>query len=589
MKFGFLLIAIENFKSIRAMEFNFDRPVGVHLIAGDNRVNRRLGSNGAGKSSIFDALCFVLYGKTPDGKRGPDLVPWSGAGTVKVSLLLHDHKSIVRTHAPNKLTYDGKVVDQEKLDTLLGMNFDTFCHTMLLGQSIPLFFDLTPTAKMQLFNDVLDLDRWTERSKKARKTADELLTRINTTETFLVGLNAQLSDAEHDLSTARSEANAWDAKQEVNRSEVEADLKQLNKRIELLQLKHDDNDLEYDGAMTEIPPLKKELRQLDDYLNGAIRKAESPNELKKQIEIARKGKCPTCGGPLRDDKHMKDLKSRLADARVTAKRITDLRGQISMQKAALEKFETRAANARHELDMVTKPLAEAKAARQQCDNKLREAADEINPYRDRLQTLRRRLKKIESEITENKRELKIVTRRQMRTEFWVKGFKDLELFLIDDVLQELEIATAMMLDQLGLIGWSIHYKTETETKAGTIKRGLTTFIKSPDNKEAVRWECWSGGEKQRLRILGALALSEVLLARAGIDPTIEILDEPSSHLSPEGVDDLCQFLADRARHLQRTIFYVDQTVVESSLFTSVVNVKRTSEKGTVAIQSRTMN
>src|SRR5882724_1677285 len=115
MKLGFLTILIKNFKTIRSMQFNFDRPVGVHLVCGDNRVNKRLGSNGAGKSSIFDALCFCLYGKTPDGKRGPDLIPWSGGDTIDVAVLTNDRHAIRRTHSPNKLSYDGKVVDQTKL------------------------------------------------------------------------------------------------------------------------------------------------------------------------------------------------------------------------------------------------------------------------------------------------------------------------------------------------------------------------------------------------------------------------------------------------------------------------------------------
>jgi ABC-type transport system involved in cytochrome bd biosynthesis fused ATPase/permease subunit len=106
------------------------------------------------------------------------------------------------------------------------------------------------------------------------------------------------------------------------------------------------------------------------------------------------------------------------------------------------------------------------------------------------------------------------------------------------------------------------------------------MIKSPHNTAPVRWESWSGGEGQRLRLIGALALSEVLLARAGVEPNIEILDEPTEFLSAPGVRDLTELLAERARAIGRGIYYVDHVSRQSAQFTSVLNVVRGSA-GTV--------
>jgi energy-coupling factor transporter ATP-binding protein EcfA2 len=71
-----------------------------------------------------------------------------------------------------------------------------------------------------------------------------------------------------------------------------------------------------------------------------------------------------------------------------------------------------------------------------------------------------------------------------------------------------------------------------------------------------------------------MALSEVLLGHAGIEPNVEVYDEPAHFLSPEGVRDLVELLADRARQLQRTIFYIDHQAVESTRFASVIEVVR---------------
>lgn len=101
-------------------------------------------------------------------------------------------------------------------------------------------------------------------------------------------------------------------------------------------------------------------------------------------------------------------------------------------------------------------------------------------------------------------------------------------------------------------------------------------ILKPDLAKAVRWESWSGGEGQRLRIVGAIALSQVLLRRAGIECDLLILDEPTRHLSREGVRDVVDYLIDLGR--DRQVFYCDHTAIENARFASTITVTR-SHKG----------
>jgi len=131
-------------------------------------------------------------------------------------------------------------------------------------------------------------------------------------------------------------------------------------------------------------------------------------------------------------------------------------------------------------------------------------------------TLRKQLKQYEKQEEEIGREMDKISRRVERTKLWVKYFKDIQLYIIEDVLHELELVSNAMLPEIGLEDWSIAYAIERETKSGTTQRGLNVTINSPANKGAVKWNAWSGGEGQRLRIVGALALSEVLLNHADV-------------------------------------------------------------------------
>ena len=88
----------------------------------------------------------------------------------------------------------------------------------------------------------------------------------------------------------------------------------------------------------------------------------------------------------------------------------------------------------------------------------------------------------------------------------------------------------------------------------------------------MKWESWSGGERQRLKLVGTLALSDVLLSKAGVAANLEILDEPALYWSAAGVHDLCAFLSDRARETKRSIFFVEHSASESAHFSKVVTV-----------------
>jgi energy-coupling factor transporter ATP-binding protein EcfA2 len=90
----------------------------------------------------------------------------------------------------------------------------------------------------------------------------------------------------------------------------------------------------------------------------------------------------------------------------------------------------------------------------------------------------------------------------------------------------------------------------------------------------VRWQAWGGGVAQRLRLVGAIALSDVLLHRAGVSTNLLIMDEPTRSLSRAGIDDLVDLLSDLAKRSQKTILFVDHHAVPSTKFASVLTVIR---------------
>jgi DNA repair exonuclease SbcCD ATPase subunit len=247
---------------------------------------------------------------------------------------------------------------------------------------------------------------------------------------------------------------------------------------------------------------------------------------------------------------------------------------LSNTRDLLVKFRKASDDARDNLDAATKRVAELKGQVQGLREQLAQKDEETNPHRMTLRDLRKKQKSLAADIEDCAKEKQSVELRQQRAKFWTKGFKDIRLFVLEEIIEELELNTNAMLDEAGLVGWNVRYELERETARGTVQRGLQILVSSPDSEGMVKWESWSGGEAQRLRIVGALALSETLLNHAGIEISMEVLDEPTQHLSPEGVADLCEYLSDRARRLHRQVFYIDHASIESTAFASVTTIRR---------------
>lgn len=600
MKLNFVYLSIKNFKSFAQATLSLDRyGSGLHFLRGQNKVEPQLGANGTGKSSLWDAVCWCLYGRTVNELRNPDIKPWNGDKHTEVDLVLHlgdKSYAIGRSTFPNRISLDNKEVTQEVITELLGMSFEVFTHTILLGQGRPLFFDLQPRERMALFSEVLNLERWEQRSKAAGESASELDHEESTLTGELSSLETQLSETKESLRLVKESAASWREDKQASVKKLEKELAELRKLEEKLANQFSKADSLYDEAETELRALQKSSTQLRDTHNQLSQdvatakhkirlKEERIAELKKEIAfLGQTDKCPTCGQSIKGTdlgKHKREIETRIKAIEAEIKKgqpikelkqLDEARTLLKQTHTHEEEFRIKINRALDDRDAITPQLTRTKASILATNSLLKQDREQSNPFTQQVSDLRHKIGKLEADLEDRQERLQKVQRMAERRRFWVKGFKDVRLYIIEDVLQELQLTTNVLLEEVGLIDWEVHYAIERETKKGTIQSGLNTTIRSPDSKGEVKWESWSGGEGQRLRLISALALSEVLLARAGVETDLEVLDEPTAHLSTEGVHDVVEFLANRAEQFDRQIWFVDHTAVESAHFASTLTV-----------------
>ena len=100
-------ITLNNFQSYSHLELNFPENPGFYFVKGKNLKEPEMGSEGVGKSSLFDAVCWAFYGKTPKGFKASDIVSWSfdkksTSVTVQTNL-----GTLIREQSPNALLWQG--------------------------------------------------------------------------------------------------------------------------------------------------------------------------------------------------------------------------------------------------------------------------------------------------------------------------------------------------------------------------------------------------------------------------------------------------------------------------------------------------
>jgi DNA repair exonuclease SbcCD ATPase subunit len=193
-------LLIENFLGIGSGRLKFDRP-GLTLVEGINHDSKASKSNGAGKSSIWEALLETVYGVTKREGKGDDIVnkytkggkltaleievggmtyvilrtrrrkPWATglylfAGC---SLADFDFSKRVVPEGAEELTGGTMKDTQIRIDELVGMSAQTFIRTCFFGQGdVKPFAGLTDGELKQVFTQALGITFFDEAASRLR-------------------------------------------------------------------------------------------------------------------------------------------------------------------------------------------------------------------------------------------------------------------------------------------------------------------------------------------------------------------------------------------------------------------------------------
>jgi DNA repair exonuclease SbcCD ATPase subunit len=602
-------LALQGFRSFnRDTVFPFPANPGLFLLDG---------RNGAGKSSVWAALCWLLYGKTDRGLKAGDVANWSREElTSVVGEFEIDGKpcALTRTWDPNSLNVewgDGepRPIEQEQVNELMGLDYESFLATVLVSQFGTTFFDMEATDRLRVFGEALDLGYWEEKGDLARQKAREV------SEALLQAKGA-LESKQGRLQALRESKKSLKGQLKTHREQVEQSTKEI--REEIKWAKH--------AKEVEAPGLDKakgRYRRWVDYRESLVREVsrawERDREIGKEMarievtvettqkEITRlleqrkdltklKGRCPTCLQNIKTGHTHKAgeeidrlieweqgeahrFRQRLAVFMVKAEKSSKRLKRLGLDH---DEAETKVKKWQDIVGKTSRRLSELDDELEQYNRKLTEVSG-VSPLQEEYTRVKNDFFGTQGEVADLIVKVEKLEAEQIRYTQWADLFKELRLWLMEEALAELEIAVNNAISQLGLEGWTVAFDVERETKSGTISKKFHVLISSPDHDEPVKWAAWSGGETQRLRIAGVIGLATVIRSRRGVDYPLEVWDEPTTGVEEDGIQDMLTFLQSRAREEKRQIWLIDHRSLTFG-FDGHVSIKKTNMGSKVIVR-----
>ena len=528
------------FKTIKWKNFLSTGNNFTEVNLNDHNKTLIIGENGAGKSTILDALCFGLFNKPFRKITKSQLINSVNLADCRVEIQFAIGKvdwQINRGMKPTvfeiykngvQLNQSASAAEQQKWfeQNVLKLNYKSFTQIVVLGSStfVP-FMQLPAAGRREVIEDILDIRIFSamntvlkDRIKENKEAVSEidysislLKDKVDVQKRFIEDLKKQGED----------NVTLW--QEEITK--LELDIK--SSHLELERYMRDIDTMTH--QMNDLPNPQKELDKLNEFhikFRSKIRDMESSIKFLTSNDV-----CPTCNQDITEEfknhnitsgkEKITKLESALEDIDSKEKTLTDsLNQRNTIQK---------------EINQVQNKINNCFSAINWKQNKVKETENQIQSIKSNTDNVDREREKMKTLIEQGKgQELQ---RRQIAK-------RSTELKIIADILKDGGVKSTIIRKYLPVMNTLINkHLQELEFYVNfNLDDTFNETIKSRFRDE-FSYASFSEGEKMRIDLALLFTWREVAKLKNSVNTNILILDEIfDSSLDGNGTADFINIL-----------------------------------------------
>jgi DNA repair exonuclease SbcCD ATPase subunit len=495
-----------------------------------------VGANGAGKSTMLDALSYALFGKPHRSINKPQLVNSINNKnclvTVEFSVGKIEYK-IIRGMKPNifEVYRSGKLLDQESHSrdyqkiieqNILKLNHKSFHQVVVLGSSnfIP-FMQLPSHQRRNVIEDLLDIGIFTKMNGVLKEKIAMLRSQMNDTDHQLELLKETIKlQTEHIGELKRIDTSQAEKREkEVKRIEEEiADIEESNKTLQ------EEYDEFYNTTTNDYQKSQDEKRELESSKSSI--KTKMDDVVNESLFYEKNNTCPTCSQDISIE--LKETKNH--ECKEKAKSLND---EYYSVKDKIQETNEEA----DELYKKIVHLNEVNSSIRQNDVKIKGLQERVNSLQETIEV--QDTTEAENKLTEDKeKRSELMTKRTEQSK--LSSYFD----AISELLRDTGIKTKVIRQYLPVMNKLINQYLQVLDffVLFHLDDSFNETIKSR-HRDEFTYASFSEGEKQRIDLSLLFAWRQIAKMKNSANTNLLILDETfDSSMDADGVDNLLKIL-----------------------------------------------
>lgn len=513
------------------------------------------GHNGAGKSSLLEAISYGLFGKSLKKVTLSQLINTINKKNLVVEIEFEKNGKaykVVRGQKPAVFEFwiDGELQDQSaaskdyqaKVEYVLGMDFKLFTQIVVLNKEkyVP-FMELGAADRRKVVEDILDISVFSVMSDLLKKVTSNLSSEIEDLKYERERLDERMRGQQRLIDEAASNVDGQVAA-------LNATINSLGDKIEALETdcrSYDDELATLKDIASKVNDASKTKRQFEDV---AVKFQSNISDLQKAAKFFEDNDvCPTCAQTIDDD--------------TKAQKHTECNDKVSGIKASAASMVEHYQKAVTELNGLVAAQQREQTLRQevrQLENEMQRIRGEIRSNVDAVKRLSAESKvdQYVAELTTTKASHQLMTDSLNGLKLTQEAQAKCKELLKDDgikasiVRDYIEFINNRLNEYLGAMDFHLNLSINEkfEDKINAI------------NREGFTYDNLSTGQKCRVNLALWLALLEVASIKNSVVTNILFLDEILEPIDREGVGMFMKLVREKLPH--KSTFVVTQRFEE---------------------------